>query len=259
MLSVFIFAILGLTTTIQCLAFQSGQFRYPLTSICFKNSKNSCFKLEKIVRREKLSFIVQSTLSEAESPSSDPVENIEKAIESNRSLGLVRLYYRSSWVSWWVQVVLTVISGVILTFANTVRQAAAKDAPSIWMNGFAFSVVSAIFSSVSVFWTWNTARSCLRLSRVDSRRAASTLRKYCQTAVGLSLAGIFTNIIGAEQIAGTLASKVLSSQTIGGLLATNQIANAFQPLDIFLVQANTNVLVSHFASLLCYILLQTQL
>lgn len=216
-------------------------------------------KIERIILPKFPPSLLLSTLSESEgSTTPESFDNVEKCIEANRSLGLVRLYYRSSWISWWVQVVLTVIASVFLTFANTVRQVSSKDG-FIWMNGFAFSVLSAIFSGVSVFWTWNTARSCQRLSRVDSRRAASTLRKYCQTAVGLSLVGIFANIIGAEQIAGTLASKVLSSQTLRELLATNQLANSFQSLDIFLVQANTNVLVSHFASLLCYILLQTQL
>eukprot|EP01031_Cornospumella_fuschlensis_P030856 gene30856-37287_t len=238
----------------QGLCFRSGTLGRQLV----RANRKVTLKIERVPRCEIPSFPLLSTTSESDVPAQSPVEEVEKSIETNRSLGLVRLYYRSSWISWWVQVVLTVVASVILTFANTVRQVASKDG-SIWMNGFAFSVVSAIFSGASVFWTWNTARSCLRLSRVDSRKTSSILRKYCQTAVGLSLAGIFANIIGAEQIAGTLASKVLSSQTLGGLLATNQIANSFQPLDIFLVQANTNVLVSHFASLLCYILLQTQL
>eukprot|EP01039_Chlorochromonas_danica_P009675 gene9675-10698_t len=191
--------------------------------------------------------------------SSVQTERFEDSVDGKKSSSLVKLFYRASWVSWWVQVVLTVIAGVILTFANTVRQSAMKDTASIWMSGFAFSVLSSLISSINCFWTWNTARSCTRLMKVEPKKTIQTLKKYCRIAVGISLVGLFANIIGAEQITGNLASKVLSAQTLGGLLTTNQVSNAFQPLDIFLVQANTNVLVAHFASLLCYILLQTQL
>lgn len=192
--------------------------------------------------------------------SSTQTERFEDSVDGKRSSSLVKLFYRASWVSWWVQVILTVIAGVILTFANTVRQSAMKEsAASIWMSGFAFSVLSSLISSINCFWTWNTARSCTRLMKVEPKKTIQTLKRYCRIAVGISLVGLFANIIGAEQITGNLASKVLSAQTLGGLLTTNQVSNAFQPLDIFLVQANTNVLVAHFASLLCYILLQTQL
>lgn len=44
------------------------------------------------------------------------------------------------------------------------------------------------------------------------------------------------------------------------VISSNGIpSNTLQALDIFLVQANTNVLVAHFAPLVCYLFLQTQL
>jgi hypothetical protein len=202
--------------------------------------------------------LFDSTADSTPSQLPKPTENIESSIDHRKSSNLVKLFYRSAWVCWWVQIILTVISGVILTYANTVRQTGPSRA-SIWISGFSLSVISAIVSAGSCFWTWNTARSSIRLEKVEYKKVALTLRRYCQTAVGMSLFGIFINIIGAEQIAGSLTSKILSAQTLGGLLTTNQVANSFQPLDIFLVQANTNVLLSHFASVLCFILLQTQM
>ena len=66
---------------------------------------------------------------------------------------------------------------------------------------------------------------------------------------------------GAEQIVGNLASKVLTSQ--GSFIPIVQTAgsaqNALQALDIFLVQANTNVLVAQFVPLVCNLFLQTQI
>ena len=71
----------------------------------------------------------------------------------------------------------------------------------------------------------------------------------------------FCYFIGAEQIVGNLASKVLTSQ--GSFIPIVQTAgsaqNALQALDIFLVQANTNVLVAQFVPLVCNLFLQTQI
>ena len=58
----------------------------------------------------------------------------EKSIED-----LNRVVSRSYWVSWWIQIILSVISAVILTFANTVRRDSGFQSPSIWSSGFAFS------------------------------------------------------------------------------------------------------------------------
>ena len=60
---------------------------------------------------------------------------------------------------------------------------------------------------------------------------------------------------------GNLASKVLTSQGtfIPVIQSTGGAQNALQALDIFLVQANTNVLVAQFVPLVCNLFLQTQI
>jgi len=60
-------------------------------------------------------------------------------------------------------------------------------------------------------------------------------------------------LLGAEQIIGTLAAKVLSMQGLVplGQAGTTSVAPTLQPLDILIVQANTNTLLSHFISLVC--------
>ena len=65
---------------------------------------------------------------------------------------------------------------------------------------------------------------------------------------------------GAEQIVGNLASKVLTSQgSFIPVVSTGAAMNSLQALDIFLVQANTNVLVAQFVPLLISLFLQTQI
>jgi tetrahydromethanopterin S-methyltransferase subunit E len=64
--------------------------------------------------------------------------------------------------------------------------------------------------------------------------------------------GMLVTLIGAEQIIGLLAARVLTTATtvttMGVLSSTSQV---LQPLDILIVQANTNTLLSHFVSLVC--------
>lgn len=102
-------------------------------------------------------------------------------------------------------------------------------------------------------------------------------------SVILSLMGMLFSLLGAEQVSnlilmiqcgifpmrqyvqvvGTLATKALSTgfQTlppvfVGGALSS--MPSPLQALDIFLVQANTNALIAHYAPLVSSIWLQSQ-
>eukprot|EP01041_Mallomonas_annulata_P005793 gene5793-11695_t len=184
---------------------------------------------------------------------------IEKPAPRPLFLNISRLVIRCSWISWWVQIILSVISAVILTFANTVRSTSANQ--SIWVSGFSFTGIGIVISFLNTFWTWNITKLCRRVvaNKIDDSSVISTFQKYFSIAIGLSLLGSFITLIGAEQIVGTLASKALSMQGFQPYSLGSSVPNTLQALDIFLVQANTNALVAHFAPTLCYSLLQTQL
>jgi hypothetical protein len=91
------------------------------------------------------------------------------------------------------------------------------------------------------------------------------IRRAIVIGTCLNLAGMLITLIGAEQIVGLLAAKVLTAQGISpfsqsfGLVAGAGVGltgvQSVQPLDVLIVQANTNTLLSHFLSLLnCLIL-----
>mmetsp|Transcript_7953 Transcript_7953/g.11887 ORF Transcript_7953/g.11887 Transcript_7953/m.11887 type:complete len:272 (+) Transcript_7953:14-829(+) len=172
---------------------------------------------------------------------------------------LCLLFGRCSWISWWVQIILSVISGVILTFANTVRQSVDKGSNSLWASGFIFSASGVFIALLNALWTWNITRTTRRivLRKINTNAILPTLKRLSKYSVLISIFGMFFTLLGAEQIVGTLASKVLSSQNFTPIIAST--AQGVQALDIFLIQANTNALVAHFASLVCYLYLQTQL
>ena len=173
---------------------------------------------------------------------------------------LNRLFIRCSWISWWIQIVLSVIAGVILTFANTVRKGGTYF--SFWSAGFALSSIGVGFSFLNCLWTWNITRLARRVANksIERIKIIPTYRNYLRFSVSLSLLGMLMSLLGAEQIVGGLATKVLNSQGVGATIIANiNSQNSLQALDIFLVQANTNALVAHFAPLLIFLCLQTQI
>lgn len=170
---------------------------------------------------------------------------------------LHKTFVQVTWISWWFQIILSVVSGVILVFANTVR---GPGASAVWASGFSLSCIGVIISLVNSCWTWNVTRLLRRFTakKIKQDNFLPTLRKYARTSITLSLVGMFITLVGAEQIVGTLASKVLSNQGFSPvLIAQPGIAspNTLQALDIFLVQANTNCMVAHFMPLLFYLYL----
>jgi hypothetical protein len=57
-------------------------------------------------------------------------------------------------------------------------------------------------------------------------------------------------ILGAQAIVGVLLVRSLSLPQAGALFNPNQINQVIRPLDILVVQANTNTVAAHFTGLL---------
>ena len=111
-------------------------------------------------------------------------------------------------------------------------------------------------SILSIFWTWGGARLSRRLLRKNASRikAATMIRRAITFGTSLNLLGMLVTLIGAEQIIGLLATKVLTQQGFltGGIGNPGAVATqTLQPLDILVVQANTNTMLSHFVGLVC--------
>ena len=74
------------------------------------------------------------------------------------------------------------------------------------------------------------------------------LRRAIEVGVSLNLVGMLLTLLGAEQTVGVLAIKVLTARPWQGAGMMPNL-EGLQPLDILVVQANTNSLLSHFCSL----------
>jgi hypothetical protein len=163
-------------------------------------------------------------------------------------LELSKTLQRVSFFSWWSQVILSTVSAVILGFAKNVMMSNAQ-----LLNGpnLLFSGPGLLLSAGSILWTWgNGSRLSRRIvSKPTSRSdAAVMLRRAIQVGATVNMIGLLFNLLAAEEIVGRLAVKVLSQQAQTGA-AWSAGLQGLQPLDILVVQANTNSIFSHFLSL----------
>ena len=146
------------------------------------------------------------------------------------------------WASWWTQTILSVVSGVLLLFANSVMQ---RPSPAL-VGGLVLALAGLGTAFCSIFWTWGFTRVSVRLGRQPgtpseaAKRARGSLRK----GMLLNLVGMGASLLGTYTIVGTLAAKALTQSA-----AVVGAAAPVQALDLLIVQANTNTLAAHFVGL----------
>jgi hypothetical protein len=154
------------------------------------------------------------------------------------------------WLNWWVQGSLSVVSAVLLLFANSVTMPTIG-APALFGRALALGACAASFAST--FWAWGYTSLAGRIRRKPDKwtgkSAAAAARKALYIGSAINLVGIGLAIVGAEAIVGTLAAKALT-QGSGVVLDAKAAAASIQALDVLIVQANTNTLAACFAGLL---------
>jgi hypothetical protein len=159
--------------------------------------------------------------------------------------------WRWSSVSWWAQVILSVVSGVTLFFASAIE----GQQSSAFSNGVFFSSAGLFVSVLSVTQTWRYARlaSAIRQRRIDPIAVPARLTKSFNSCTAINLIGMAFALVSAEQVVGLLIARALSLQglqsAVGSVAQYGIPLQAIRPLDVFVVQANTNTLASHFISL----------
>ena len=185
---------------------------------------------------------------------------------------------RTSWISWWSQVILTVISSIILLFAKSISSAGT----TAGRGSFVSSGIGILISTISILWTWgNGTRLSQRLLRATmvvaddpvtttlpfvsspkkkttTTTTTTTISNMIQRAITIGVVinciGLLCNLLAAQQIIGIFAIKVFTSSSsttsrVLGTTASSLFSDTLQPLDILIIQANTNVLLSQYISL----------
>jgi len=125
------------------------------------------------------------------------------------------------------------------------------------VRGIFLAGVGLALSFVNIAWTTTYSSSATKISAaLDNGKEVklSGLSASVKVCIIVALSGMFITLLGAEQIVGTLVAKSVSGSLMyaqGAAIAAQASNMQLQALDIFVVQANTNTLLSHLASLVC--------
>ena len=170
------------------------------------------------------------------------------------ALQQIALTFRlTGWISFWTQLVLGVVSTLVLLFASLSRDVSPTNQNSAGTGlGIVFAVSGVVTLGLGVYLAFRYTRIAKRLqsSNANNRPRKADTIQIVRLALIVNLVGMLLSILGAQAIAGILLLRSLSlPQGLGAALYNpNQI---IRPVDIFVVQANTNTVAAHFAGILC--------
>jgi Protein of unknown function (DUF3611) len=170
---------------------------------------------------------------------------------------IAKLFRLTGWITFWAQLVLGLVSGGILLFASFSAGSRAVSATGTANNsgaglGIFFAISGLVVLGIGIFISFRYVRIGRQLDSSNSSNRPRKLETVQVVRLGLMvhLLGILLTLIGAQAIVGILLTKSLTvSQIIPGTITQVDPSRVIQPLDIFVVQANTNTVSAHFAGL----------
>ncbi|KAI5661134.1 hypothetical protein M9H77_20457 [Catharanthus roseus] len=180
-------------------------------------------------------------------PSSDDPDKAKLAQVSKRLESTSRYFKRLGSLGFWGQLVCTVVAAVILSFSVVITGRITSPATFYATAGG----IAAAF--ISVFWSFGYIRLSEKLRRTANEPSKAPPRadvvKSLKNGIGLNLLGMGAAILGMQATVGLLVAKALTTSAnpyYQGIPPGNSPVLA---LDVFLVQASANTILSHFLGL----------
>lgn len=174
-----------------------------------------------------------------------------------------RALWRVGWATWWLQLILTVVSGVILLFSFAFPGVNVKSSASAI--GFIVTGVGVVIAFLSLFSTYSYTRLSLWLSGNGSganrtvESAQTRISRRLRAGLLISLLGMVVSLTGLQAIVGTLLARLLSAgiattpynsyQTPQGIGGVAPGTGLVQPVDVLIVQASANAMMGLLAAL----------
>ena len=157
-------------------------------------------------------------------------------------------------ISFWLQLVLGVISSLILVFASISGSVGRQANPGNNQGtgfGIFFAICGLVTLGVGAYFAFRYSRLSRQLleSNAAGRPSKGETLQLIRLGLIVNLVGMLLTIVGAQAIVGSILAKSLS-QPQGALgLGTLDLNRFVQPLDLFVVQANTNTIAAHFVGI----------
>ena len=153
-------------------------------------------------------------------------------------------------ISFWTQLVLTVVSSFILLFATAFSRSPAGSTNTTSTGiGIVLTVAGILGLGFNMYWALFRYVPIGKKLADDPRVRPKKSETIQTLRVGLlaSLIGILIALLGAEAIVGLLAAKAFS-QGAGGFVNVDP-TKFIQPLDVLVVQASINVILAQFVAI----------
>jgi len=174
------------------------------------------------------------------------------ATSSSSNLRAIGQKFRlTGWISFWIQLVLGVVSGVILLlFAISSQRPGSSGNNAGAGFGIFLAICGLVTLGVGIYLAYRYTRLGAQLlsANASNRPRKSETVQVLRLGVMVSLVGILLTLLGAQAIVGTLAARAITQTQL--LFSPQGNQSFISGLDMFVVQANTNTVMAHFGGLL---------
>ncbi|XP_027365759.1 protein TIC 21, chloroplastic [Abrus precatorius] len=197
----------------------------------------------------KLPFTVSasSQVSPAFTPSNDESEKAKLEQVAKRLEKTARYFKRLGSLGFWGQLVCTVVAAVILSFSVVVTGKVTSPAT------FYATASGIVAAFISVFWSFGYIRLSEKLRRTANDPTKAPPRadvvKGLKNGIIMNLFGMGAAILGMQATVGLLVAKALTSSATPYYQGISPGYSPVLALDVFLVQASANTILSHFLGL----------
>ncbi|CAL1388688.1 unnamed protein product [Linum trigynum] len=178
----------------------------------------------------------------------DESERAKLAQVAKRLENTSRRFKRFGSIGFWGQLICTVVAAVILSFSVVATGRISSPASFYTTAGG----IAAAF--ISVFWSFGYIRLSEKLRRTANEPSKAPPRaevvKGLRNGIILNLLGMGAAVLGMQATVGTLVAKALTSSANPYYQGISPGYSPVLALDVFLVQASANTILSHFLGLL---------
>ncbi|XP_051203145.1 protein TIC 21, chloroplastic-like [Lolium perenne] len=181
-------------------------------------------------------------------PSAEEEAERAKLAQVSKRLEKTARYFKSlGTLGFWSQLVCTTVSAGILSF-SAVATGNATSPFTFYLT--ALGIVAAFFS---VFRSFGYIRLSERLGRTSTEPAKAPPRadvvKNLRNSIALNVIGMGAALLGMQATVGALVAKALTTSSVPYYQGISAGQSPVLALDVFLVQASANTILSHFLGL----------
>jgi hypothetical protein len=171
-------------------------------------------------------------------------ESLSQPLTNTQFVATFRLFSR---VSFWIQLFLGAVSGIVLLFAMLGRNMSEQTNNNAGIGfGIVLAIVGLLLLCFRIFWDFRY-RLLGRLLHAENSQVYPSKEHITQTLrIGLisSLVGVLIAFVASEETVAVVLAKTLSQPQAA--LATYTPENVIRSLDIFVTMANVNLIGAHF-------------